>query len=514
MPSHNAPVKPTPFEVANPAKAATAATHDRALSGKWIAPALGLLLALTALVVFWLPDKLYLQTADTLPIAADVIDTDTQHSAQAPSSPAAAQQPEQVQVAPWSEAQQARLRLAAQDVLAELLDLQFTLEEQGAKNWAPGPFSDAAALASEGDLLYRQQQYSEATERYSASLAVLKELSDTLPQRYRDALRSAQEGIEKGDVDSATEALRVAAAIAPEDEELLALQERLQQLPTILSLLGRARQAEAAGDLDAAAEAVSEARELDPARRGTAQALDRVAAAIRERDFQRAMSAGYTHLNAARFTAARESFEQAETLKPGSAEAASALREVASTATSATLAELQRRGRTQQESEDWQAAVTTFEQALSIDSSVLFATSGLRTSRERAQLDSQLRAMLASPERLGEAKVAAQASDLLRHARNVTPQGPRLLAQVRELETQLQRASTPVAVTLLSDSETEIVLYKVARLGAFARREIKLRPGTYTALGTRTGYRDVHLQFSVSSDGNTPAITIECTEKI
>lgn len=515
MSSHNEPVKPTPFEVASPSKSPPAQEPPPAPSGAWIVPTLVLLLALVAVVVFWLPGKFNLLSTDDATRVPDrqAAAMDLQISAQAPSTPNRSPS-ELPQATPWSDAQQARLRLAAQDVLAELLDLQFKLEEQGVKGWAPGAFADAAAQAGEGDILYRQQDYEEATEHYRASLAVLRELAEGLPQRHRDALDTAAQSIEKGDVASATESLRVAASIEPDDEELLLLQGRLQQLPEILTLLAQARKSESTGDLDAAAAALERARELDPLHRGTAQALDRVAADIRERDFQAAMSAGYTHLNAARFDAARESFKRADERKPGSAEAASALREVASAATAARLTELQRQGQAQQAREEWQAAVHTYEQALKIDGAVLFATQGLRASRERAQLDAQLREILDNPQRLAEQKIAAQSSDLLRHARQVSPQGKLLLSQIGQLDVLLQRARTPVPVSLRSDGATEVLLYKVARLGTFERHELKLRPGTYTAVGTRNGYRDVRIQFTVDFDGDLPPVTIACTEQI
>jgi len=83
-----------------------------------------------------------------------------------------------------------------------------------------------------------------------------------------------------------------------------------------------------------------------------------------------------------------------------------------------------------------------------------------------------------------------------------------------ELEALLQKANTPIAVTLRSDMETEVTLRKVARLGRFQQQELTLRPGTYTAVGTRNGYRDVRRTFIVSHDNAPPAVFIACTERI
>ena len=107
-------------------------------------------------------------------------------------------------------------------------------------------------------------------------------------------------------------------------------------------------------------------------------------------------------------------------------------------------------------------------------------------------------------------------------ARVVSIQGPlevrragtNVWLQIKRLDTLLRQANTTVAVTLRSDQETEVLVYKVARLGRFTEQQLTLRPGTYTALGTRNGYRDVRQSFTITAD-NTPApVTIICTDPI
>ena len=50
---------------------------------------------------------------------------------------------------------------------------------------------------------------------------------------------------------------------------------------------------------------------------------------------------------------------------------------------------------------------------------------------------------------------------------------------------------------LTSDELTTVTLYRVGALGAFASHDVELRPGTYTAIGSRDGYRDVRQTFTV-----------------
>ena len=89
-----------------------------------------------------------------------------------------------------------------------------------------------------------------------------------------------------------------------------------------------------------------------------------------------------------------------------------------------------------------------------------------------------------------------------------------LNGQVSELGRLLERARVLVPVRLQSDSETEIVIYKVGKLGRFASRDIELRPGVYTVIGVRSGYRDVRRSFRVAPEAGLLQIEVRCEDPI
>ncbi len=75
-------------------------------------------------------------------------------------------------------------------------------------------------------------------------------------------------------------------------------------------------------------------------------------------------------------------------------------------------------------------------------------------------------------------------------------------------------ASAPVRVRLESDDETEVTVYTVGRLGTFRERELELRPGAYTVVGSRRGYRDVRHQLVVVAGQEPEPLVVRCEEKI
>lgn len=514
MSSHNEQVQPTPFDVVEPtpvAPASTPGSERREGTPGWVIPALGGLVLLAALVIFWLPERVGTPTSAPAP-------ADSQVEPQAQVGPAgtgaaqgASAGPD---VSPWSDAQLAKLRKEAQDVLAELLEVQEALEERAVQQWAPEEFAAVAALATAGDELYRSRDYAEAKNRYEAGLAQLQALQAGIPAELERQLALAREALEASDLEATSTALDIVEAIDPGNAEAAGLRQRAEVLPQLQALLESAAAAEQAGDLPAAIEALKQATALDPAHQRSSSELERVTAAYNDLQFSEAMSEGYAALDASQFDTARKAFRRAAQLQSGSSEAASALQEVETAATAYRLANLRSSGARDEKAEQWQQAVNAYEQAQKIDPNVLFAREGLARSRDRARLDKQFRAAIDEPQRLSDVAVAEATEKMLQLARTITPRGPVLSRQIEQLETLLQQANTPITVALRSDQQTEVTVYKVARLGKFDQRELSLRPGTYTAVGSRIGYRDVRLDFTVKHGSAPPVVTIACTEAI
>ena len=515
MPEQNQPLKPTPFEPVQPQRldsAGTATATKR--SALWLPTGLAVLAVAAVLVFFWLPGNVPSRSISTDEPGSENGQSSAPIATPSTTEEAAVADDSTTQQTPWADAQQARLRLEAQDVLAELIDLQFALEEQGVQTWAPGRFADAAALATQGDVYYRQQAYLQASESYRQGLQILQETADSIPQRVETLLQDAAKALESADLEIARESIASLEAIEPENSALPELQQRLTVLPELIAALGKARKFEEAREFASAADQLQHAIALDPTHRGAAQALDRVNNQIRESDFQTAMSRGYGMLNSDDYNNAIREFESAETLKPGSAEAASAIAEAKSLRSAAQLIDLKNRGSRYESKEQWRQAVDTYEAALAIDNSILFAREGIERSRERLTIAQEFKNIMADPDRLTNETVASKARTFLHHSENMTPRGPVLQSQLAALEELLRHYSTPVTVALASDSQTEVVIYKVGKLGTFEQRSLQLRPGTYTATGSRLGYRDVRKTFRVGDAEAPLTVTIVCTEPI
>ena len=107
-----------------------------------------------------------------------------------------------------------------------------------------------------------------------------------------------------------------------------------------------------------------------------------------------------------------------------------------------------------------------------------------------------------------------EAAGIVARAEEIAHPGPRHERQLAELRRHVEAFSTPVRAELVSDGETQVVVYRVGRLGRFDRRALDLRPGTYTVVGQRRGYRDVRRNLVIAPGQSPEPMVVRCEEKI
>lgn len=413
---------------------------------------------------------------------------------------------------PFADAVEAKARAEAQDLLAELLDVQENLESRGVEEWGVDEYAGVTEQAMLGDERYRERDFEVAIGHYEDALTQALALEQSLPERYEAQLEITREHIEAFDIEAAGPAMVLAELLDPLGLGLEAMQSRVASLPAVAEAVQAAQDAEAAADLELSRDTLKEAATLDSSHQSVASELDRISKALNNQRFNAAMSEGYAALDEQRFDTALARFNRAATLQPGSTEAKAALEELAVAKTADTLARLQRTAKAQAVNEDWTGAIASYEQALQIDAGLRFAQEGLANARPRAELNTAMLAIIDKPERLVDAAILREAQSTLARAQAFADPGPTLSAQKEKVATILEIASTPVPVVLRSDGMTNVTVYKVARFGMMSEQQLNLRPGKYTAVGTRRGYRDVRVVFNVLP-GMQP-IYIACSEII
>ncbi|MGH8221750.1 MAG: hypothetical protein ACREQZ_02140, partial [Woeseiaceae bacterium] len=306
----------------------------------------------------------------------------------------------------------------------------------------------------------------------------------------------------------------LAVAITPGNAEAEAGLERARNLEAVMDLTEQGSQHEKDLELEAARLSFAKAIELDPAFAPAMNGLERVRIAIRDLAFNRHMTEGFDALAAGHYASARAAFNAAGALQPDSGQPLDGLQQVDLEERLANIRRLEEVAGRLERDEQWDAAVSTYEELLEIDGDLQFAKEGLSRSTRRVALHRTLEGYIENPDSLSSDVNMQNATRLLLDISRMSPVGPRLEDQKAELSRLLKRAATPLDVQLVSDNMTNVSVYKVGRFGTFAMQELSLRPGTYVAVGSRPGFRDVRLEFRVAPEIEMKPIVIQCEERI
>ncbi len=418
------------------------------------------------------------------------------------------------EISPWQEAQWAKERQQAQQVLEQLLDLQFELEELSVTLWAEQAFTKAAELAARGDDYYRNREFELAAGQYQDSFEMLQGIKASTQGTVEQQISFGFQLLDDGLADKARAAFELALKIQPGNARATNALKRATVLDQVLQLLHQAGEMEQQSNLDKANEYLQKAFVLDNESAKVVAAIAALNKKIAERDFSLAMSSGYRALTNNRLTDAKKQFGRAVKIKPESNEARTGIEQATNLIVQEEIAGLRAQAEQLIEQEKWSAAAKKYQAVLTLDANLVFAQEGLKNTGSRARLDGLLQQQLTDPQRLTSEEVYRESLQLLDIARTVADPGPRLAGQIQALKTMLKQAAEPVSILIESDDATDVTLYKVGHLGNFTRHELSLKPGSYVLVGKRVGYRDVRKEFVVSVDKTPGPISIRCEERI
>ncbi|HEY5667462.1 MAG TPA: hypothetical protein VIV64_12155 [Gammaproteobacteria bacterium] len=466
---------------------------QRIIPGAAIVVALG---ALTAVFV-WLPDWVE-QSASEAPTVVTV-------------SPVVGEPESEPEL---SAEELAAYRQQAEALLSELLEQQQALADRSAASWGDVTWSAYESAARLGDEAFLAEDLVTAVEQYQTALATGRDLLDRSEGIMADALAAGDEALAGGNADVARSQFELVLAVDPENASARAGLERADKLPAVLEAMRRADALEQEGGLAEAAAIYREVLEIDPAWAQARQALNDINRRIANARFDALLAAGFAAIEDGRHGQAIEEFTAALAMRPASEVARDGLAQAEEGQLLDEIAMAEIRGMAFERRELWDQAITRYREALGTDPTLKFAIDGLARAQRRADLDVKLQALIDSPRLLLAGDVFADAGGMLEEARAIEQPGPRLSSQAEQLERLMELASTPIPITLISDGLTEVTVYRVGELGQFTSTSLTLKPGNYTAVGYRNGFRDVRKNFSVLPGAANEPVTVICTEAI
>ncbi|MFK7863474.1 MAG: hypothetical protein AB8B95_04510 [Pseudohongiellaceae bacterium] len=417
-------------------------------------------------------------------------------------------------VSPFEEAQRSIQRKDAQDVLAQLLEIQEELTDLEVVQWAQSEFEEALTLASAGDEYYRTQEFLLAIDAYQAGREQLAELLGSVTTVFNQTLIDAETAFNAGDGQLAEEKYSLALVLEPFSDDALVGLDRSRTLEEVTTLLDQAEDQIEDGMLEQARDVLDQVIALDSYNEAAPARKKEVTDLIQEREFSSIMSAGYVFLESGSPNKAIAEFERAAAMGINSEQALAAITQTENEIANAEINDLRQLIVAAEAEEKWQSAVDNYDEVLTIDANLSFAIEGRDYAVKRERLNALLIDAIANPERLAEDDVFQQTLDVYYTGRAIEQPGELLVQQLDSLEQFLESSQVPIEIQLISDNLTDVTLLRVSSLGLFERETVSLKPGKYVAVGKRSGYREVREEFVVGFNQTPSLVIVKCDELV
>lgn len=417
-------------------------------------------------------------------------------------------------VSPSTAAQKTKYRQDAQTLLAEIIVRRDRLQEKRVELWGDFEFKQAILLIEDGDQHYQYGEYAKSIASYQSALDGLGSLETAGDEILASAIDEASNAIEASVFSTATRAIELASAMAPENSQIQQISQRVASLPTLIEAMEQGEKYSAVDQLSAAREAFVQAVTVDPQHKKAAAALAKTEQKITQQRFRDFMSQGYKALDQNDFKQATAAFERAGTVYADHPAIAQAQAQLETRRSQLWVSDNMRRAEALAAQEQWQQAQTVYQKLLAADATLTDVKVKQIPVNVRADLDRRIKEIIRDPLALANSNQLRKAQKTLEDATGIASPGPLLKNQIDSLRQIIKSSQTPIEVALASDSNTDVTLFRVARLGAFATASVSLKPGRYIAAGTRRGYRDVRIEFTVTDKGFDSPITISCNEAI
>jgi len=411
-------------------------------------------------------------------------------------------------------AQLALNKAKAEQRLAEFLEIKKLLDRKAASAWGAAAYAEINGLAQQADTHLLHEEYIPAAEKYGRATAIAGQLNDRTADALQRLLAEGQAALKEGQSAVAQNKFNVALLIDPANLSARKGLERAETIEKVMQLIDSGRRHEADQAFSAAQGDYRQALSIDAEAEEARQALNRVTARVNEQQFEQLMSEGLTALHKNDYDLAGTKLLKARSLKPDSREVSDALSQVDQARRLAHIDRLRQQARIADRSEKWQSALESYLAVLDIDKNLQFAVRGKERALAQIRLAKRLNFFISEPRVLESEQQLDNAAALLNEAQAVEPQGPKLAAQIKELESLVAVFRVPVTVIIESDNLTQVAVYKVGKLGRFTHHELKLRPGTYTVVGARDGYKDVREEILVKPGQPLLRVTVKCRIKI
>lgn len=384
----------------------------------------------------------------------------------------------------------------------------------GFQRWNTTSFLEMKEMKELALIHFTSGAYQKGIEQLQALQTKAAEILLEYEQTFNDNLRQALSFFQDDDYDRAVFHIKKALLLRPHSPEALTALQKINQLPSLLPLLGEATAAQAENNLQKEYDSLQQIIELAPERKELSQRLTVVATLLTRQQFEEQIADGFTAIEDENVQAAKDHYQKAHKISPERGELPVLLKEIMSLEKSIRIQQALARGEDAVRKDEWHNARVYFTKVIQEAPNNPIAQERLKTANFIISLDKSLRQFIEAPYRLSDSKVQRLAKNSLIKAQDVLQYSFTIKRLVEQLKGLIAEFNTKRPVTITSDTKTTILIRGVGKVGAVTQKELLLFPGNYTFEGKRDGYKSKLLHILIPYDKDSFTLFIICDEPI
>ena len=388
------------------------------------------------------------------------------------------------------------------------------IESEALARWAPDELQEAQAVFEKALSDFAKSNYVDALENIELADELASTLVNKWDQAFLDLLGQAQSAFEQNESRKASLYLTQALTLKPDNEEALALEQRLAKLPDIEQLLEDARIAQTENSLEREAEAIRQIIQLDPVRTELVQRLKVLEEELKVSKYQQHISRGMTAIRDGRLGDANQALRQAKQLYPSRKEIGVLEREIASGNATNRRQNWQEEIKSLITQDNWAQVLKVAEEAKKVFPTDKNFIDSATLANDIVARSQRIDRYLSQPDRLKDDGIHANASAFAESTQSVAGNSLGLTLKLEQFNAVLETLAEPVSVVVKSDGKTDIIVIGTGKVGKTREKEITLKAGTYVFEGSRKGYRNVRVTFTVDPFAENQEVTVVCDEQI
>ena len=302
--------------------------------------------------------------------------------------------------------------------------------------------------------------------------------------------------------------------IVPQSAEALELQQKIEKLPKILSLLNEVKVARLENDLQKEYDFLQQVLRITPDRKGGAERLKVLKERIKNQKFEAHISAGFASVEKRQEKEARHHYQEASQIDPNREELALLSGQLQALEKSLRVKEAVRQADQAVRRDDWQQARNDFARAAEDAPENQTVVEGLRRADQILGLQARFSQYFRNPYRLAREDVRNEAEKTLQQAEAFSKYSFGVKRESEKLNELIIRLNRLIPVTVISDYKTYVSVRRVGRVGTVSEKKIQLKPGNYTFEGARDGFKSKLVKVLIPYDQGDFTVRVMCDEPI